>query len=226
MTVDLANDPRRQNSLNPPKMRGVMHAAASPISVIVGIIAVAMATTTTARLLLGVYALAVWTMFTASAVFHRGTWTDEGWQKMRQVDQTAIYLMIAGSYTGFAGLALTDPWRVRLLVAVWIGALLGSAMIWLPVRVPYGLNTVVYFAVGGLVALRLGELAESIGRFGVSFVVGGLLLYVLGSLALGARVPNPIPGVFGYHEVWHTLVTISVIMHYTVVFTVLIPNLK
>jgi len=206
-------------------MRGVMHAVASPISVVVGVVAVALAPTTTARILLGVYALAVSIMFTASAVFHRGTWTDEGWWKMRQVDQTAIYLMIAGSYTGFAGLALADPWRFRLILAVWIGALLGIAMIWLPFRVPFGLNTVVYFVVGGLVALRLGELADSIGGFGVSLILGGLLLYLVGSLALGARVPNPIPGVFGYHEVWHTLVTISVILHYIAVFAVLIPSL-
>jgi len=202
-----------------------MHAWASPLSIVAGIVLVIVAPTTTAKILSGVYALAVIIMFTTSAVFHRLTWTDEGWWRMRQADQTAIYLMIAGSYTGIAGMVLTEPWRTRLLIAVWIGTAIGVAMVWLPFRVPFGLNTAVYVIIGALVILRLGDLARAIGPVGLTLILIGLFLYLIGGMALGARVPNPIPGVFGYHEVWHLLVTVSVVLHYCAVLFVIHPRL-
>lgn len=202
-------------------MRGLMHMWCVPISIVVGIIVVAVAPTTLARIFGGIFALSVTAMFTASSVFHRGRWSESTWWRLRQVDQSAIYFLLAGSYTGIGGLVLEEPWRTRVLAAVWIGSLIGMLIVWLPFRVPFGLNTAVYMLLGAAILPRIGDVATAIGGLGLALICATLLLYSAGAICLGLRIPNPVPDVFGYHEVWHLLVIIAVICEYcTVLFTV------
>lgn len=224
LDLDLSADPRRQASLNPPRFRGVMHSWAAPISVIVGIVIVAMAPTWQSRILLGIMCLSITSMLTVSATFHRGKWSDQQWWRMRQLDMTAIYFLIAGEYTGVAGVVMDDPWRTRLLIAVWIGAGIGIAVRWLPIVPPFGLTTVLYIVVGSTLLFAIDELYEALGVTGFVLLITGCLFYLFGAFMLGARWPNPRPGVFGYHEVWHTLVTSSVVLHYICVFVAVLPK--
>lgn len=225
MPTDLREGARWQTSLNPPRMRGLLHMWCVPISIVAGVLLVVFAPTTTARILTGIFALTVTLMFAASAIFHRGRWSESTWWKLRQVDQSAIYGIIAGSYTGIGGLALDEPWRTRMLLIVWIGTFLGILLVWLPFRVPFGLNTAVYMVLGAAILPRLGDLADGVGALGIGLICSALVLYAAGAICLGLRIPNPLPDVFGYHEVWHLVVLIAVILEYSAIIFAVFPKL-
>jgi len=223
--LDLATDPRRLSALDPPKMRGMLHAACVPISILAGILLVIFAPTGTARIMGAIFALSVTGMFSASANLHRRTWTDEGWWRARQLDMTAIYLIIAGSYTPLVGLTMDDPWRSVLLLTVWSATAIGIGIRWLPIVPPFGMTTSLYIVVGAMFVPALPKLWEFPGPTGVYLIMAGCIVYLVGGLMLGARVPNPWPATFGYHEVWHVLVTVAVTLHYCVVAFVVFPKL-
>lgn len=222
--LDLSEDPRRQAALNPPRYRGVMHSWAAPVSFLAGLVVVLIAPTWESKVLLGIMCLSNTTMLTISATFHRLQWSDAQWWKMRQLDMTGIYFLIAGSYTGVAGVAMEDPWRTRLIVVVWVGTIIGIVIRWLPFEAPFGFTTVLFILVGSTVLLAIGELYDALGTAGFVLLIAGCMLYLFGGFMLGARWPNPVPGVFGYHEVWHTFVTLAVILHYLCIFVAVLPK--
>lgn len=215
---DLTNDPIRLSAKHSPKLRGVLHGICAPISLVasIALVAVAPADHTLAFALFGA---SVTLMLTVSAIYHLKSWTDTEWWQMRKLDMTAIYLLIAGSYTGITT-GLEDPARVRVLLAVWIGALAGIAVRWLPIKPPFGLTNTIFLVVGATFLVVLPALRETLGQTGFVLLIGGCLLYLVGALLLGARWPNLAPGWFGYHELWHLLVVIALIMHFVLMFTV------
>lgn len=157
-------------------------------------------------------------MLAVSSTYHRGTWTDQQWWTLRKLDMSAIYLLIAGAYTGVTA-GMGDPWRTRLVVAAWLGALIGTAIRWLPIKPPFGLTNTVFMVVGGTFVTALPQLRDHLGTSGFWLLMGGCSLYLLGALMLGARWPNPAPKWFGYHEVWHLMVIGALVLHYLVMFT-------
>jgi hemolysin III len=162
-------------------------------------------------------------MLSFSALFHRVRWTDDSWWRMRQLDHTGIYLVIAGSFTGIGGLSLDGTVRIVILLAVWAVALAGIAYRWLPVVPPFGLTTALYVFLAGLFVPVAPQLADGLGSGGLGLLIAGCVLYFFGALALGARVPDPWPQVFGYHEVWHVVVVVCSVLHYIVVVGYAIP---
>lgn len=226
MMPDVNDDLRRKIALDPPRYRGVLHTWCIPIALVAGVAAIVSATGTQARLLVGVYAVCAVAMFTFSALFHRIRWSDQGWWRMRQLDHTGIYLMIAGSFTSIAGLSLVsgpDESKGWLLLVVWLVTAVGIGFRWLPLVPPFGLMTVLYIALASLAVPVLGDLARVLGGGGTALLLVGCGIYLVGALALGARFPDPWPRVFGYHEVWHVLVVIGAALHYIVVVGYAIP---
>lgn len=220
---DLSGDIRRQISLNPPRYRGVLHTWSVPVAAIAGVVATIAAPGFVPSMLVAIYGVTLVAMLSFSALFHRVRWTDESWWRMRQLDHTGIYLVIAGSFTAIAGLSLQGGERVGLLIAVWAIAAAGIAYRWLPVVPPFGLTTALYVLLTALFVPFIPDLVDALGRGGVLFLVISCVIYFIGALALGARVPNPKPMVFGYHEVWHVVVVVCSALQYIVVVAYAIP---
>lgn len=225
-TPDLSGDIRRQIALDPPRFRGVLHSWSVPVAAIAGIVAVVLAPAVLPKVLVGVYGLSLVAMLTFSALFHRGKWDDAEWWRMRQLDHTGIYLVIAGSFTAIAGLSLQGSARTTLLIIVWLVAGAGITYRWLPVVPPFGLTTALYVILGGLFVPFSGQLADGLGGGGLTYLIAGCVLYFFGALALGARVPDIAPKTFGYHEVWHVVVVVSSALHYVVVVGYAIPTAR
>jgi hemolysin III len=220
---DLSGDIRRKNSLDPPRYRGVLHTWSVPVATIAGIAAIVAAPGLVPSLLVGTYGVTLVAMLSFSALFHRVRWTDDSWWRMRQLDHTGIYLVIAGSFTAIAGLSLQGAARVGLLIAVWVIAAAGIAYRWLPVVPPFGLTTALYVLLTALFVPFLPDLGGALGTGGVTLLLVSCVIYFFGALALGARVPNPLPRVFGYHEVWHVVVVVCSALQYIVVVAYAIP---
>ena len=222
---DISGDPFRQSSLNPPTWRGRLHAAMVLPAVVAGVLLVLATPGARPRVLVALYAGSVVAMFAVSAAFHLRRWGDRGWLLMRRVDHTAIYLLIAASYGAIMGLGVSG-WAQTWLVGIALGlTALGIVVRWLVVHPPFGLMNSLFILTGGVSMLGIVPIWRGLGAVGTTVVLIGCGFYGLGALALGARRPNPLPGRFGYHEVWHLNVIAGTACEFCVVAFVIVPSL-
>jgi hemolysin III len=200
-----------------PRLRGVSHQYAFFVSLAFGGLLVAGASGAAERAATAVFAGAVATMFGVSALYHRVTWEPRARRLMRRLDHAAIYLLIAGTYTPFALLALSGVWRWTVLPIVWGGALAAIALKVAWIDGPKWLSAAIGIALGWVGVVALPQLWEHAGPTGVALLLLGGILYTAGALVYTARRPNPVPAVFGYHELFHALVIAAAACQYAAV---------
>jgi hemolysin III len=209
----------RETTPEPPKprYRGRIHQFASFVSVPAAILLVVLSPGLPAHLASIVYGLTLVNMFSTSAIYHRRTWTDKGRRRIQALDHSAIYLLIAGTYTPLAVLALHGWLRPAMLIAVWSGA---AVMVFLKQTFPgrfVGLSGAMYIVLGWAAVAGVAQFVHSLSPAALTLVVAGGLLYTGGALVLNRRWPNPDPLVFGYHEVWHVFMTSAATCHYVAI---------
>ena len=108
-----------------PRFRGRLHQAAFFAAIPAGVVLVAAARATSIRVAAIVYALSLVGLYGVSAAYHRRTWSPRSLQRMKRADHSMIFVLIAGTTTPVALVALQKPWSWIVLVAVWVGAGLG-----------------------------------------------------------------------------------------------------
>lgn len=154
----------------------------------------------------GVYAAAVSALLGVSALYHRVTWQPTARRRMRALDHSMILVLIAASYTAFALLILHGALAQAILIAIWGAVALGVAVNLLWIDVPKPLSAAAYAAVALLSVPVLPQLVARLGPLGLSWILLAGVLSAAGGTAYALRRPNPWPGVFAYHEVFHILV--------------------
>jgi hemolysin III len=208
-----------------PRLRGVSHQWAFFVSCATGAALVIAAPSGTPRLAAGIYALSVAALFGVSALYHRITWASAAARRwMRRLDHSAIFLVIAGSYTPFALLVLDGALSTVILIVVWAGALGGILLKLVWIDAPKLLTAIVYVALGWVAVAAFPDLIDELGVTGTALVVAGGLLYTAGALVYAFRRPDPVPTVFGYHEVFHALVIVAAALQYAVVAFYVLPD--
>jgi hemolysin III len=200
-----------------PLLRGVSHEAAALVALGAGSVLVTLAPTAHARLASAVYSLTLVAMFAVSALYHRPTWSARARTWMRRLDHSTIFLLIAGTFTPFAMLALEGRERTQLLAFAWGGAALGvlQALFW--VGAPRLLTALLYLALGWGVLPSLTALYPQLGVAGLLLLGGGGLAYSVGAVVYALKRPDPVPRIFGYHEVFHALVIVASVLHFAAV---------
>jgi hemolysin III len=169
------------------------------------------------QLTLFLYGFALLTCYSASAAFHAVNGPPSQVLNLAVADRLGIYLLIAGTYTPIAGNLLAGRWRSATLSLVWLAAAAGCAMHWSLGLVPPWVSTALYLAMGWGSVICLGELAKTVPRQEVSRIVWGGLLYTVGAIINIAQWPNPLPGVFGFHEIFHVFVLAGSLVHFSFV---------
>ncbi|HKA04782.1 MAG TPA: hemolysin III family protein [Acidimicrobiales bacterium] len=207
--------------LGRPLLRGWFHLVAFVLSLPAGAFLLGASGTTTARAGAAVFASAVAVLFGVSGSYHRGRWRPRARLRMKRLDHATIFVMIAGSYTPFCVLVLDGAAAAVLLVAVWVGAAVGVVMATTGLAEKRIVGLASYLALGWIALAALPQLVDHLGAGGFILLVAGGATYTLGAIGLGLRWPDPFPRVFGYHEVWHTMVVVAVVCHYLVVLSVL-----
>lgn len=136
---------------------------------------------------------------------------------MRCLDHTGIFLLIAGTYTPFGLLVLHGIWRYSVLAVVWGGALLavGQRLVWR--HAPKWVTAALGIALGWVGIAALPKIVEQIGWAGAALVLAGGLLYTLGALVYAGRRPDPLPQLFGYHELFHALTIAAAASQYAAI---------
>lgn len=203
-----------------PTGRGWLHAVMFPISIVAGVVLVATAPTQAARVSSAVFSLTASLLFGTSALLHRGSWTPGVESFLRRLDHANIYLIIAGTYTPFAVLALPPDQGRRLLIIVWSGAVAGVIfrVVWL--GAPRWLYTSLYVVMGWIAIFFVQGLVEGAGVPAVVLIFIGGILYSLGAVTYALKRPNPFPGRFGFHEVFHSFTVAAYVTHYAAVWIV------
>jgi hemolysin III len=197
-----------------PKLRGWLHAATSPLALAAGIVLIALAPTGPAAAAAPAFAVTSVVLFATSAIYHRGRWSPRVESVFKRIDHANIFLIIAGSYTPFAVLALHGAARVAVLSAVWAGAIVGVLFRVLWVGAPRWLYVPLYIGLGWAAAFVVPQLIHGAGVAAFTLVVVGGGLYTLGALVYGFKRPDPWPRWFGFHEIFHALTIAAFVCQY------------
>lgn len=208
-----------------PRLRGVSHQWAFFVSVGLGVALVLTAPPGRATAAAAVYAACVATLFGTSALYHRINWRSTSARRwMRRLDHSAIFLLIAGSYTPFALLALDGTLADVILVVVWAGAIGGIVLKLVWIDAPKWLVALIYVLLGWVAVAATPDLVDALGVTAAGMVGLGGLLYTVGAVIYASRRPDPVPAVFGYHELFHLLVIIAAGLQYAVIAFWVLPG--
>jgi hemolysin III len=201
-----------------PRLRGVLHQWAFLVSLVAGVALVLEAGSAHARLAVSVYALSIAALFGSSALYHRVDWqTVRARRWMRRLDHTMIFVLIAGSYTPFALLVLHGTLGAAILITVWAAALVGAVFKLIWIDAPGWLIATVYIAIGWIALIATPALVDRLGIAAVGALALGGILYSVGAVIYARKRPDPLPAVFGYHELFHLLVILAAAVQYAVV---------
>lgn len=215
MTAQPTPAPRaRAEAAARPLLRGVSHQVAFVASLAVGALLIVKAHGAAGNVAAAVFAASVASMFLASALYHRVRWSPRARLVMRRVDHSAIYALIAGSYTPFGLLVLHGSWRIAVLSIVWSGAACAALLKVLWVGAPKWLAAVLGIGLGWVGIVAAPQIVGALGLAGTLLLVGGGVLYTVGGVIYARRRPDPVPAIFGYHEVFHALVIAAVALQY------------
>jgi hemolysin III len=205
-----------------PRLRGVLHHYAFLVSLVSGAVLVLGAPTRRAAVVAAVYGVSLSALLGVSALFHRVTWSERARRWMARLDHSMISVLIAGTYTPFGVLALSGTFAVLLLIVIWTGALANILLHVLWIDAPKWLSAACYVLLGWVGVAAVPDLTAHAGWGPAALLMAGGIIYSAGAVVYAVRRPDPLPAVFGYHEVFHALVVVAAGIHYAAIVSVLL----
>lgn len=160
-----------------------------------------------------IYGLSGIFLFSASFLYHSKKLMENDKTIWRKLDHTAIFFLIAGTYTPLCFLYLEGKMRWGILIAQWSLVMLGTLFKFLFINAPRVFGTIVYLVMGWLVLVPMVSLVENMPRVALIFLVAGGLSYTIGAVIYACKRPNPRPGFFGFHEIFHLFISGGAILH-------------
>ena len=167
-----------------------------------------------------IYGASLIFLFSASATYHMVQVKDKALEIFRKVDHAAIYCLIAGTYTPFCINAFTGFWKWGMLTIIWSLAIIGIVIKVFIIRSPRWLNAGIYVAMGWLCIGASGQLLAALPAWVLTWLIIGGVTYTLGAVVYSTKMFNFVPGVFGFHEVWHIFVLLAAAAHFVAVMGV------
>ena len=204
-----------------PTWRGWIHAGTFPVAIVLGIVLITLADGVAAKISSAVFVLSSLLLFGISALYHRFNWGEKTKRVLKRLDHANIFLLIAGSYTPITVLALPTHKAVLLIFLVWGGALLGIGFRVFWIGAPRWLYVPLYLLLGYASLAFIVDFFRANAVMMTLILVGGLF-YTIGAVIYGFKRPNPFPGVFGFHEIFHTLTLLAFLCHWTAILLVAI----
>jgi hemolysin III len=156
-------------------------------------------------------------MLFASTLYHRVTWTPRARLWMRRIDHAGIFILIAGTYTAVGLLSLHGWLQWTVLSVVWAGALAATVLKFCWIGSPKWVSVVIGVSLGWVGVIALPQLAASSGITAVVLLAAGGVLYTVGALVYARRRPDPVPTIFGYHELFHAFTLAAIACQYVAI---------
>jgi len=202
-----------------PTWRGWIHAGTFPLAIVLGVILIVAAEGAAAKISSSVFVASSLLLFGNSALYHRIDWKPKTKAIFKRIDHANIFLLIAGSYTPITVLALPHDKSVLLLWLVWAGAGLGIVFRVFWIGAPRWLYVPLYLLLGYASLIFIVDFFDANAAMMTLILVGGLF-YTVGAVIYGLKKPNPFPGTFGFHEIFHTLTLLAFLCHWAGIFIV------
>lgn len=190
-----------------PLLRGWSHAVASVAAIPLAIGLAMRSAHDPARMAsLLVYGVGAIQLYAVSAVYHLGSWKGRSRRILLALDHTNIFFMIAATYTPISVIVLAGPLRLIVLIVIWLQAALGALLTVLLLTTSRWKKTILYMSMGIIGLILLGNLLGKLPPAAISLLIAGSALYIFGGVVFALRRPDPMPRIFGYHEIFHALV--------------------
>ncbi|HEY8588171.1 MAG TPA: hemolysin III family protein [Naasia sp.] len=197
-----------------PTWRGWIHAGTFPLAILLGVVLISVAQGAVAKTASAVFLVTSLLLFGNSALYHRFDWRPPVKRLLKRIDHANIFLLIAGTYTPLSLLALPPDKGIPLLAGVWGGALVGIGFRVFWISAPRWLYVPIYVGLGWAAIVFAGDLFATNATM-MSLVLAGGVLYTAGAVIYGIKRPNPFPGRFGFHEIFHTCTVLAFGCHWT-----------
>jgi len=202
-----------------PTWRGWIHITTLPLALAAGIVLIVLAKGVPATISSAVFVTSSVLMFGISGTYHRFSWSARTKVILKRLDHANIFLLIAGTYTPIAVLALAPEKAWRLLIAIGIGTVLGIGLRVFWISAPRWSYVPIYLGLGWAAVMYLDDLLAANLAMMVLVMVGGLA-YTLGGIIYGLKWPNPSPKNFGFHEIFHALTVVAFLCHWSAVLLI------
>ena len=195
-----------------------MHAWAFVCALPAGVLLVLVADRAIARVATGIYALSLVAVFAASTAYHRFARTERARRRLRRLDHSMIYALIAGTYTPVCLLRLPRSWGIPLLAVMWGAAVIGILVKALGGERLMPLGNALYIVMGWASLVALPVMVDRVSPAGLVLMGIGGVFYTAGAVVLLRRRPDPRPAVFGFHEIWHACTVLAAGVHFAMVW--------
>jgi hemolysin III len=202
-----------------PTWRGWIHAGTFPLAIALGVVLICLADGVAAKVSTSIFVLTSLMLFGNSALYHRLNWKPRAKVLLKRIDHANIFLLIAGTYTPLAVLCLPQPKQTILLSIVWGGAALGVLFRVFFIRAPRWLYVPLYLVLGWAALLFIVDFFNA-NAITMTLVLIGGLFYSVGAIVYGLKRPNPFPGKFGFHEIFHTCTLLAFLCQWTAILLI------
>jgi hemolysin III len=172
---------------------------------------------------LAIYGLSLVLLFASSATYHMVKVRPKVIEALRKVDHSAIYLLIAGTYTPFCFNMLSGGWKWGMLAVIWGLALVGIIVKIFIIQTPRWVSAGVYLIMGWLCLAAIGEMLAVLPGWALFWLAAGGIIYSMGAVVYMTKIMNFAPGIFGFHEVWHIFVILGALAHFIGVLVYVAP---
>ncbi len=157
-------------------------------------------------------------MYASSTLYHMLNISPNALMVFRRIDHIMIFMLIAGSYTPICLVPLRGPWGWSIFGSVWGVAVIGTFLKIFAMNVPRWLSTLIYVSMGWMCLIAIYPLVKTLELSGLFWLALGGAFYSTGAVIYAIQKPDPFPGVFGYHEIWHLFVLLGSAAHFWLVF--------
>src|SRR3978361_91174 len=196
-----------------PTWRGWIHAGTFPVAIVLGVVLIVLADGVAAKVSSSIFVLSSLLLFGNSALYHRFNWNPRTKVLLKRIDHANIFLLIAGSYTPLTVLCLVQPKQTILLSIIWAGAGLGILFRIFFIRAPRWLYVPLYVLLGWAALAFVVDFYNASAITMTLILIGGAF-YTAGAVIYGLKKPNPFPGRFGFHEIFHTFTLLAFLSHW------------
>lgn len=205
-----------------PRLRGWLHFSAAPLALVLGLVLVVLTPDQGLRAAVALYVLTTVLLFGVSAAYHLGAGSPRVNRFLRRLDHANIYLFIAGCYTPFAAAMPDKSLGWLMLGLVWSIALVGLLLPILWLTAPRWVTAGSYVALGWVAIFFLPAIYSAYGALVVGLLALGGVFYTLGAVIYARKRPNPSPGWFGFHELFHAFTIAAYLVQYAAIALVVL----
>jgi hemolysin III len=169
------------------------------------------------------YGVSLIVLFVASSLHHGLNLSKRLNDMFRLFDYIAIYLLIAGTYTPLCLVVQRNMWGWTLFGVVWALTAVGITIKSIYPDLPRWVSNTFYIGIGWVGAILILRSIPIIGWDGFALILAGGIVYTVGAMIFYFERPNPVPGKFGFHEIWHLFVLTGAVLHYLFMYYIVLP---